>query len=301
MTEISVKSLQNILKPICEMLVSKYADSCDFEAVMCILQNIDNKNPIWYHSSNIQNMKHQKIHEQATILHWAATYGQLSVIQYVCRFVKEKNPYDIWGVTPLHLAAENGHLEIVKFLMEYLHDEKNPKSYIEFSGLGLRTHLESYGCVSVLDMASRSGNLDVFKYLLNFSSHKSLRANSGFTPMHWAAMYGKLNILEYLLDHVENINPGNAQKMTPMHLASKNGHTEVVTFLRDFSTDSNPENRTGITPLHLAAQYGYLDIVKSLMLIILDPDSKNPGSNDGTTPLHLAARNNHESVVIYML
>ena len=87
MNETSVKSLQNILKPICEMLVSKYADSCDFEAVMCILQNIDNKNPIWYHSSNIQNMKHQKIHEQATILHWAATYGQLSVIQYVCRSV----------------------------------------------------------------------------------------------------------------------------------------------------------------------------------------------------------------------
>ena len=87
MAQASVKSLQNILKPICEMLVSKYADSCDFEAVMCILQNIDNKNPIWYHSSNIQNMKHQKIHEQATILHWAATYGQLSVIQYVCRSV----------------------------------------------------------------------------------------------------------------------------------------------------------------------------------------------------------------------
>ena len=48
-----------------------------------------------------------------------------------------------------------------------------------FPCLGLRTHLESYGCVSVLDMASRSGNLDVFKYLLNFSSYKSLRANSG--------------------------------------------------------------------------------------------------------------------------
>ena len=76
-----VKSLQSILKPICELLISKYADICDFEAVMCILQNIDNKNPIWFYSSKVN------VYDEATILHWAAKFGQLSVIQYVCRLV----------------------------------------------------------------------------------------------------------------------------------------------------------------------------------------------------------------------
>ena len=77
----TLKSLQSILKPICELLISKYADICDFEAVMCILQNIDNKNPIWFYSSKIN------VYDEATILHWAAKFGQLSVIQYVCRLV----------------------------------------------------------------------------------------------------------------------------------------------------------------------------------------------------------------------
>ena len=77
----TVKSLQSILKPICELLISKYADIFDFEAVMCILQNIDNKNPIWFYSSKVN------VYDEATILHWAAKFGQLSVIQYVCRLV----------------------------------------------------------------------------------------------------------------------------------------------------------------------------------------------------------------------
>ena len=84
-----VKSLQSILKPICELLISKYADICDFEAVMCILQNIDNKNPIWFYSSKIN------VYDEATILHWAAKFGQLSVIQYVCRLVATNYPISI--------------------------------------------------------------------------------------------------------------------------------------------------------------------------------------------------------------
>merc|ERR1712051_605872 len=154
----TLKSLQSILKPTCELLISKYADICDFEAVMCILQNIDNKNPIWFYSSKVN------VYDEATILHWAAKFGQLSVIQYVCRFEDEKNPCDIWGVTPIHLAAENGHLEIVQYLMKYLTNDKNPKSY---------------GCTSVLDMAARGGHLEVFKYLQPFSNSRELRANNG--------------------------------------------------------------------------------------------------------------------------
>ena len=85
----TLKSLQSILKPICELLISKYADICDFEAVMCILQNIDNKNPIWFYSSKVN------VYDEATILHWAAKFGQLSVIQYVCRLVATNYPISI--------------------------------------------------------------------------------------------------------------------------------------------------------------------------------------------------------------
>ena len=41
--------------------------------------------------------------------------------------VGEKNPTNNEGVTPLHLASENGHLELVQFLLEQIEGEKNPK------------------------------------------------------------------------------------------------------------------------------------------------------------------------------
>ena len=150
------KSLQKMLKPLCETLISKYAKILDFETVMCILQNIDNKNPLL-------STAQRKIHEETTILHWASEHGQTSIVQYICKFVEEKNPHDIWGVTPLHLAAENGHLDIVRHLMEFCEDKK-PKSY---------------GVNTPLDMAARSGDLETFKYLLTFADYRDLRANNG--------------------------------------------------------------------------------------------------------------------------
>ena len=59
--------------------------------------------------------------------------------------------------------------------------------------------------------------------------------------------------------------------------AVKNGDLEEFKRLTKYGNKNPVISVNNGTPLHLAAQYGYLDIVKSLMLIILDPDSKNPG------------------------
>jgi ankyrin repeat protein len=40
--------------------------------------------------------------------------------------LKEKNPSEVDGKTPLHWAAENGHLETFKVLFEDI-PNKNPK------------------------------------------------------------------------------------------------------------------------------------------------------------------------------
>ena len=157
-----VKTLKCLLKPLVEVQISRFAQTFDFEGVMCILQNIDNKNPI------IRDSKH-KIHEEFTILHWAAQQGLQSMIEYICRFVFDKNPHDIWGTTPLHLAAEHGHLDIVKFLFQYVDEKDLPKVY---------------GIDTPLDYAARSGCLETFQFLLAFADYKDLKAKQGtiFTP-----------------------------------------------------------------------------------------------------------------------
>jgi ankyrin repeat protein len=54
-----------------------------------------------------------------TPLHDAAQIGHLEMVKIILEYAIDKNPEDNDGVTPLHDAAQIGHLEIVKIIMEY--------------------------------------------------------------------------------------------------------------------------------------------------------------------------------------
>jgi ankyrin repeat protein len=48
----------------------------------------------------------------------------------ILQYAKDKNPAAKNGTTPLHTAAGNGYLEIVKLLIEYAED-KNPANKVD--------------------------------------------------------------------------------------------------------------------------------------------------------------------------
>ena len=60
-----------------------------------------------------------------TPLHGAAQNGHLEVCKYLMNKVDNKNPAENTGTTPLHCAADRGHLEICKFIASQI-DNKNP-------------------------------------------------------------------------------------------------------------------------------------------------------------------------------
>ena len=54
---------------------------------------------------------------EETPLHYAALQGQLEVVKYLIFKVKNKKPMDKFGKTPLDRAQSNGHQDIVDFLL----------------------------------------------------------------------------------------------------------------------------------------------------------------------------------------
>ena len=48
-----------------------------------------------------------------TPLHSAAQYGHLEICQLICENIVDLDPHTINGLTPISLANANGHLEIV--------------------------------------------------------------------------------------------------------------------------------------------------------------------------------------------
>ena len=49
-------------------------------------------------------------HYGRTPLHYAAEAGHLNVVKYILDRISDKNPKDTEGRTPLHFAARRGHV-----------------------------------------------------------------------------------------------------------------------------------------------------------------------------------------------
>ena len=86
-----------------------------------------------------------------TPLHIAAYEGHLDICKLISNELEIKNPVSIYGNTPLHLAAKNGHVETFKFLANSLGD------------LTLRNNKDE----TPLSLAEKN-QMDIFNTPLNF-------------------------------------------------------------------------------------------------------------------------------------
>ena len=79
--------------------------------------------------------------QQWTPLHSAAENGHLRVCELIINKVSEKNPKDLQGWTPLHSAAQNGHLEVCELILRNIRKcnsvrKGNLQTYIPFDDFG---------------------------------------------------------------------------------------------------------------------------------------------------------------------
>ena len=192
------------------------------------------------------------------------------------------NEADNLGWNALHLAAENGHLEIVTTLIKKEADINNANKQE----------------VTALHLAAANGHLDIVEKLVEKKANKDEIDNQGWTALHFAAANGHLDIVTTLIEKEANKDATNNQQMTALHLAAANGHTKTVTTLIKKEADINRANNKGWTALHLAAAKGHKDIVTTL---IEEGADINNANEEEVTALHLAAANGHLDIVTTLI
>ena len=67
-----------------------------------------------------------------TPLHLAAINGHLSVVEYLVNQKADINTKDKEYRTPLHYGAQNGHLSVVEYLVNHKADINEKNNYVEF-------------------------------------------------------------------------------------------------------------------------------------------------------------------------
>ncbi len=167
-------------------------------------------------------------------------------VETVCSSGKKINQQDSSGVTSLHIAAQNGHVEIVKALLE-----KNANvNLVNSKGL------------SALSLAADNGHVAIVKALLE--KNAAVNTSSGYSPLLMAAQNGHLEIVKALLEKNANVND-SIKGLTPLYVAAKNGYSEIVKALLKKNANVNLTNLKCKSPLWIAAENGHLDIVKILL------------------------------------
>ena len=139
---------------------------------------------------------------------------------------KPESTLEPCGVTALHLAARNGHDDVVNRLLK---DDSSHDLALAKDENGL----------TALHLAAQHGHPEVVDCLLHHApSTAAALDNYRFTALHLAAMYGHKAVAQSLLQHEpEKIHTKNIFADTALHLATWYEHQEVADFLRTRSTE----------------------------------------------------------------
>ena len=178
-------------------------------------------------------------------------------------------------VTPLIIAAHNGHLNSVKILLGYGAD-------IEARGTLKIGDQVAEGCTP-LWAAVVNGFLDVVKFLIEQNADVDSRTSMGGTPLRAAAYTGHLDLVRCLVESGADVNTRNySEESTPLMVACYRGHLSVVTYLIDKGAFMDLQYKdAGNTALHDAVKRGYLEMVSKLLAL----GASQLPNNQGLTPL----------------
>lgn len=220
-----------------------------------------------------------------TPLHLAAGAGNME-IAYMILLEKDVDQYtkDNSGYTPLHRATEAGHIEMVRLLCDK----------------GADIHPVTNDRYSLLHLAAMGGELELVKRFINMGLDTNTMTNDNRTPISLAAENGHVEILIELVG-VGALTPRTetAEYRGPLSFAAQAGHTAITERLLGFGVhpDENIDTsnaRSIDTPLMYAAQHGHAEMTGLLLAAGADLNFSN---QDGETPLYWAVRNGQVDMV----
>uniref|UniRef100_A0A665X5N0 E3 ubiquitin-protein ligase MIB2 n=1 Tax=Echeneis naucrates TaxID=173247 RepID=A0A665X5N0_ECHNA len=183
------------------------------------------------------------------------------------------------GKTALQVAAHQGHMEVVKALLQ-----ANSSVEVKDEDGDTALHYTAFG-----------NQAEIARLLLSKGANVNLLNNSMCTALHIAVNKGFIDVVRVLTEHSADVNLQDSYGDTPLHDAIAKDFRNIIEILVVVpNIDFTQQNHRGFNLLHHAALKGNkLATEKILARARQLVDVKK---DDGFSALHLAALNNHRDV-----
>jgi len=230
-------------------------------------------------------------HGDSQPLHQAAEDGALAIVQdLVINQGIDPNLGTPDGFTPLHYAANFGHLGITKFLIEQ----------------GVDPTAANKSGWTPLHCAAFFGHNNIAEFLIRHKADPKATTISGWTPLHQAIKYRRLKTARFLAEQDIEVNgaiwKGSEKGWTPLLLAWVNCYKDIAKLLSEkgadpygfsLGEDSAPQFNYELAPLVLAIKRNQLELAK----FFLDKARENSLADQTSLILETAREKGDQKVI----
>ena len=216
----------------------------------------------------------------ATAIHDAATKGDLQAVKAAIAadpaVVDAEKPPN--KKTALHYAAQNGHADVVAFLLDKGADVNRPN---------IAGETPLHYAVGLPDPA-------VVNLLLARGANPNARTTNGATPLRTATAFARLGSIKALLDKGADARDTSPNGQTLLHMAAWVGPPDAIALLVSRGVDVNAAAKNGQTPLFIACAAG--NAAEAAALLDHKADPKTPDAS-GRRPLDVAVATGQPALV----
>lgn len=123
---------------------------------------------------------------------------------------------DWMGTSPLHFAAQYGHVEVLDVLLK----------------AGVSRDTRTKVDLTPLHLAAQGGHLEIVSQLVQHGADIEAKDLLKMTPLHWAVQRGYFDIVECLLMNGADPNAVSKFDKTPLDIAYDVGYLDMVPILQ---------------------------------------------------------------------